>query len=84
MPLQRNDEITNFYAQVRQDLPAIKRCAFCDSAEFGLQAYGVIQIVCRKCGAEGPPSDRKLEPMVACRQAIERWNTRAPVPVEVN
>lgn len=84
MPLQRNDEITNFYASVQHELPAVKRCAFCGSAEFGIQAYGVVQVVCRKCGAEGPQSDRKLEPIVALRQAMERWNTRVATPAEVN
>jgi hypothetical protein len=82
--MPKQDEIYNLYGNVQQDLPAIKRCAFCGSAEFGLQSYGVIQVVCRKCGAEGPPSDRKLEPVVACRQAIERWNNRVPAPVEVH
>lgn len=80
MPLFRNDVINSFYERVQQDMPAIKRCAFCGSSEFELQAYGIVQVVCRKCNAEGPPSERRLEIEVACRQAIERWNTRVPIP----
>lgn len=82
--MANNEPITSFYDSVKQDLPAIKPCPFCGSAAFCLQAYGVIQIVCRQCNAEGPPSDRKLDPIVACRQAIERWNNRAVAPAEVN